>query len=139
LENVQCSSQVCNKKQNLTASTIVAEFPKTLIIHLQRFHWSNEGRPVKRSNQVTFPLTGLSVNALNPNTSITYDLKAVISHLSSHTSFGHYIAHVHKNNEWILFDDHRIRYGLEKVCQNPNPVNQCQSTNAYVLVYTIHQ
>jgi ubiquitin C-terminal hydrolase len=141
LEDVNCSSQICNKKQNLTASTVISEFPKVLIVHLQRFHWSSDGRSVKRSNLVTFPLTGLSMSALNPENSVKYNLKAIISHLSSHASYGHYVAHTLKEDQWILFNDNSFEPGLRKVCHNSNPVqeNQCESMIAYVLVYTIQQ
>ncbi|CAL6422145.1 unnamed protein product [Bathycoccus prasinos] len=37
-----------------------------------------------------------------------YELFGVVSHMGSNTACGHYVAHVKKNNQWILFNDEKV-------------------------------
>jgi ubiquitin carboxyl-terminal hydrolase 5/13 len=37
-----------------------------------------------------------------------YKLKAFISHMGSNTHCGHYVAHIKKNNEWVMFNDSKV-------------------------------
>jgi ubiquitin C-terminal hydrolase len=41
--------------------------------------------------------------------SYRYTLVAVISHMGKNTDHGHYICHVRKNGQWILFNDEKVR------------------------------
>lgn len=37
-----------------------------------------------------------------------YDLIAVISHMGSSTACGHYVCHIKKNDQWIIFNDEKV-------------------------------
>lgn len=37
-----------------------------------------------------------------------YTLTAVISHIGKNTDHGHYIAHIRKNGQWVLFNDDKV-------------------------------
>ena len=37
-----------------------------------------------------------------------YRLKAVISHMGSNTSCGHYVCHINKDGKWVLFNDEKV-------------------------------
>merc|ERR1712228_87191 len=37
-----------------------------------------------------------------------YDLMAIISHLGTATTHGHYVAHIKKNNKWYFFNDNKV-------------------------------
>lgn len=37
-----------------------------------------------------------------------YDLNAFISHLGNSIHSGHYVAHIKKGEEWVLFNDHKV-------------------------------
>ena len=43
-----------------------------------------------------------------------YELFGVVSHMGSNTGCGHYVAHVKKNDQWILFNDQKVA-----VSENP--------------------
>jgi ubiquitin carboxyl-terminal hydrolase 5/13 len=38
-----------------------------------------------------------------------YTLMAVISHLGKNTDHGHYVCHVKKDGQWVLFNDEKVR------------------------------
>ena len=37
-----------------------------------------------------------------------YELVAVISHIGKNTDHGHYVCHVKKDNQWVLFNDDKV-------------------------------
>ncbi len=41
-----------------------------------------------------------------------YSLMAVISHLGKNTDHGHYVCHVKKDSQWVLFNDEKVQYVL---------------------------
>ncbi|RNA18739.1 ubiquitin carboxyl-terminal hydrolase 5-like [Brachionus plicatilis] len=43
-----------------------------------------------------------------------YELVALISHMGSNANVGHYVAHIKKENQWVIFND-------EKVAKSENP------------------
>ncbi|CAF1138383.1 unnamed protein product, partial [Brachionus calyciflorus] len=43
-----------------------------------------------------------------------YELVAFISHMGSNANVGHYVAHIKKDNQWVIFND-------EKVAKSENP------------------
>jgi len=42
-----------------------------------------------------------------------YRLKAIISHLGSHQSSGHYVCHIRKDGNWFLFNDNKVSVAQE--------------------------
>ena len=53
-----------------------------------------------------------------------YRLFAIISHMGTSTSCGHYVCHIRKGEEWVIFND-------RKVARSVNPPIQ----SGYVYVY----
>lgn len=37
-----------------------------------------------------------------------YTLMAVISHIGKNTDHGHYVCHIRKNGQWVLFNDEKV-------------------------------
>ena len=37
-----------------------------------------------------------------------YELISVISHIGRNTDHGHYVCHIKKNNQWVLFNDDKV-------------------------------
>jgi ubiquitin carboxyl-terminal hydrolase 5/13 len=37
-----------------------------------------------------------------------YSLMAVISHIGRNTDHGHYVCHIRKNGQWVLFNDEKV-------------------------------
>jgi hypothetical protein len=44
-----------------------------------------------------------------------YTLMAVISHLGKSTDHGHYVCHVKKDGQWVLFNDEKVRVAVLNV------------------------
>ena len=43
----------------------------------------------------------------------TYELLAIISHMGSNTSCGHYVCHVRKQGRWVLYNDQKVAVSEE--------------------------
>lgn len=37
-----------------------------------------------------------------------YSLFSIISHIGKNTDHGHYVCHIKKNNQWVLFNDEKV-------------------------------
>jgi ubiquitin carboxyl-terminal hydrolase 5/13 len=44
----------------------------------------------------------------NKNNSPIYNMYGFITHLGKNTSFGHYVCHIKKENNWIYYNDSRV-------------------------------
>ncbi len=97
----------------------VNQLPPILTLHLKRFVFDQQiGVSRKKSDPITFPLTGLSLEAyLLPGQAAQrasyrpYDLVGIICH-SGDVGGGHYIAYIKNvgnNNRWYRCDDSRIQ------------------------------
>lgn len=42
-----------------------------------------------------------------------YTLMGMVSHIGKHTGSGHYVAHILKDNEWIIFNDEKVAKSAE--------------------------
>ncbi len=40
-----------------------------------------------------------------------YTLMGIISHLGKNTDHGHYVCHLKKDGQWLLFNDEKVRVG----------------------------
>jgi len=126
---------VCDKcKQSGAAKRIwVYQHPKILIVHLERFGYSN-GRKTKRDDCITIPMRGLmredvpvEAGGVKPPPSY-YDMVGWTEHLGSDAEGGHYIAHCkHLDGHFYKFDDARV----SRIQYTP----YIKSTSAYVLFY----
>lgn len=38
-----------------------------------------------------------------------YTLMAVVSHMGKSTDHGHYVCHIRKGEDWVLFNDEKVR------------------------------
>ena len=37
-----------------------------------------------------------------------YTMQAMITHIGKNTDHGHFVCHIKKNNEWVLFNDEKV-------------------------------
>ena len=42
-----------------------------------------------------------------------YDLQGLITHLGASVHAGHYVAHLKIDNEWILYNDHKVAHSID--------------------------
>ena len=71
-----------------------------------------------------------------------YELVAVISHIGKNTDHGHYVCHVKKDNQWVLFNDDKVKcvftlcaIALYAYCrQMPVDIFMCTSN-----IHTVHR
>ena len=57
---------------------------------------------------------GTTVETIDPNAQGLYSMVGIISHLGRSPDCGHYVCHVKKDGQWVLFND-------EKVAQSKAP------------------
>jgi ubiquitin carboxyl-terminal hydrolase 10 len=108
--------------------TTLESLPKTLIIHLKRFSF-DEGTQ-KLGKFISFPntltikphLVSAKVNANQRK----YQLLAVVSHLGTQATNGHYTCDIRLKGQWIHFDDTTVYKTTEE---------QVASRVAYILLY----
>ena len=54
------------------------------------------------------PTTTTAENKKFPDGPGKYRLVAFISHIGNHPSSGHYVAHIRKNDRWVIFNDETV-------------------------------
>ena len=37
-----------------------------------------------------------------------YELLGIVSHMGSNTACGHYVSHIRKGGEWVLYNDRKV-------------------------------
>jgi ubiquitin C-terminal hydrolase len=87
------------KHDHCTLIKKITKHPTSLVLHLKRFSWKDGTPNSKISRNVEFK----EKLTLVPN--MNYRLVAVIQHIGSTCSSGHYIAHVVVDESWVTFDD----------------------------------
>jgi ubiquitin C-terminal hydrolase len=94
-------------------------------LNLKRFHFQ-DGRAVKISTPVQFPLTDLQLSSFLPHAVPSYDLFATLDHHGI-AGYGHYTANVCDSNQqwWNCDDDMVSKISADEVV----------SKSAYVLLY----
>jgi ubiquitin C-terminal hydrolase len=127
LEENAWFNEKSGRKENVKKQISFWNFPKILVITLQRF--SPDGQH-KMNHLVEFPIDNLDlskyVRGYNPS-SYVYDLYGVCNHIGG-VSGGHYTAFIRNlNNQWIHFNDENI-----EIIENPQHIIQ---SNAYCLFY----
>eukprot|EP00727_Mastigamoeba_balamuthi_P001615 m51a1_g11450 hypothetical protein (365) ;mRNA; f:13794-15284 len=103
-----CDSCAC--LQEATKSMSIRILPEILVVHMKRFKHSEDKRGhlfYKLSHRTVFPLE-LHVHK-GEDESVLYDLFAVVVHLGSSVTHGHYVAVVNCYSKWILYDDDIIK------------------------------
>jgi len=136
-----CCLQEAQKRMKIKA------LPQALIIHLKRFKYvestpdsptENYGfgfsggsggglRFIKLAHRVVFPfeLRLPNVTASEENAEQLYQLFAVVIHIGSGPSQGHYISVVKSNGIWYAFDDDKV-----------NPIKESQLTSIFGTAYS---
>jgi ubiquitin C-terminal hydrolase len=98
-----------------------------LIITMKRFTGSSK----KVTANVTFPLENLTIQNLVHTENMTqkktrFKLFAVVNHLGTSATSGHYTLYMKVKNNWLKFDDESV---------TPIRQERVNSSNAYTLVY----
>lgn len=101
----------CGSLQEAHKRMRVKRPPKVLVLHLKRFKYvESQNMMVKLNYRVAFPfelkLTNTSDDSEDPDR--LYSLFAVVIHLGSGMSHGHYVALVKTNGRWLQFDDESV-------------------------------
>ena len=132
----------CKKRAGHRTTSRIHALPAVLVVQLKRFHWTETGER-KIFTHVGFPLQGLDMRSLLTEgvTSLedsglpatmsreetVYDLAAVVNHLGSQTTWGHYHAHVRlRGGDWCVMNDAECRVV---------DAQQVVTNNAYQLFY----
>lgn len=116
---------LCKEDVESSKKMTLYRLPRTLLIHLKRFHESSY-LPTKTDKMITFPLFSLNLSAFSdlPNPPL-YDLYAVIEHSGS-LSYGHYTAQCKDEEGWARYDDDQVIVMREQ---------EVVTQHAYVLFY----
>jgi ubiquitin C-terminal hydrolase len=117
-------NEITRTKESVTKYITFWNFPKVLVITLQRF--SADGQD-KINDLIDFPLENLDlskyVSGYNPH-QYMYDLYGVCNHIGG-VMGGHYTAFVkNSENQWIHYNDTSV-----------SPVSQIVTPMAYCLFY----
>lgn len=144
----------CKCKRMATKQIIITRAPQILVVHFKRFSASKTQRARKIHTPVEFPLHGLRMDDFVVNSSksapaadsrasgatsatvgpFTYDAFAVLRHIGSSMSSGHYISLVRDAERqcWRKFDDERA------TDFNPRDLrgrDRLQNEQAYIVFY----
>ncbi|QKX58728.1 uncharacterized protein TRUGW13939_05855 [Talaromyces rugulosus] len=150
----------CKCERVATKQIIITRAPQILVVHFKRFSASKTQSARKIHTRVEFPLHGLrmdnfvipypAVNGENANASnaaaaappslsptippFTYDAYAVLRHLGSTLSGGHYISMVRDAQRqcWRRFDDERV---ADFNPRDLRPSDRLQNEQAYIVFY----
>lgn len=142
-DKLYCEKCMCLQENERSIHYL--KLPKTLIIHLKRFKFSEkDGFFVKLQHEIIYPLNlNMSVNSKElggfPQDKKSYQLHAVIAHLGTTPYGGHYISVVRRFNKWFLYNDDRITLESENVHKKmfgSKGVAGKSSLCAYVLIYS---
>ena len=145
----------CKCEREATKQITITRAPKVLVVHFKRFSASKNETARKVHTPVNFPLHQLNIgpymlqslspnknetitNAENSDSAITppfvYDCYAVMRHLGTSLSGGHYIALVrdYARSCWRKFDD---EYSSDFDPSKSRPEQRLQNEQAYLVFY----
>lgn len=60
-------------------------------------------------DQLTQPAAAATSNKNHRDGDGKYRLKAFISHMGTSSQVGHYVCHILKDNQWIIFNDSKVQ------------------------------
>ena len=142
---------VCKCRREAVKRLTITRLPQVLTIHFKRFSNLANGSFRKVHSLIDFPLHGLNMGPYMANTRIpqrvedevvdtavtppfTYDAYAVMRHIGTTMSSGHYVAMVKDSarNTWVNFNDSDVR--------NFDPArlqarDRLQNSEAYIVFY----
>lgn len=147
----------CKVERDATKQIILTRLPQFLVIHFKRFSASKTESARKVHTPIDFPLHGLNMDPFilcpspkeaplpsnsdssQPDPSATtppfsYDAYAVLRHLGSSGSGGHYVSLVKDQGRgcWRKFDDER-HYDFDPAQLNPK--DRLQNSEAYIVFF----
>ena len=93
-----CHGNVCSKSVALLTP------PNFIVIQLKRF--TPFGRGYRKNNAEAVPFPSVPIDTAQGT--FAYNVLAVIHHLGNTLSSGHYVAYLHKENNWFYCNDSRI-------------------------------
>ncbi|CAK9174024.1 unnamed protein product [Ilex paraguariensis] len=127
-----CSLQEAQKRMKIKKT------PHILVIHLKRFKYMDQlKRHKKLCYRVVFPLE-LKLCGIVEDADSEYSLFAVVVHVGSGPSHGHYVSLVKSHNHWLYFDDENVEIIDESAVQSFFGSAQEYSSNTdhgYILFY----
>jgi len=90
---------------------LIRQLPMCLILHLKRFKYvESQGKLRKLMYRVVFPLelklTNTTADA--DGADVPYTLGAVVVHVGSGPTHGHYVSLIKSHNNWLFFDDESV-------------------------------
>eukprot|EP00043_Microstomoeca_roanoka_P008465 m.81505 g.81505 ORF g.81505 m.81505 type:complete len:469 (-) comp14252_c1_seq3:171-1577(-) len=100
--------ETCCSKQEAEKRMRVKHQPKVLAIHLKRFKYMEQLQQyTKLDYRVVFPKELRLFNATDTaeDQDRIYDLFAIVVHIGTRPSRGHYVTIVRSDDSWVLFDD----------------------------------
>ena len=121
----------CNEPTKSVKTMEISNAPSILVTQIKRFEYTTKGKGRKLSKQVEFTdKLDINVDTLHGGASlVTYNLKAVVSHIGDKISGGHYVATTRldaSSDIWHTYSDSyckAIRF------------EQVQTQQAYLLFY----
>lgn len=130
----------CNSLQEAQKRIQVKQLPYCLALHLKRFKYNEQiGRFTKLSFRVVFPLElRIPLSKENDDDEDFYRLYAVIVHVGSDPSHGHYVCYVQSHGHWLLFDDDVVEVVDEEALQHvfgSTKKNTGVTDTGYILFY----
>lgn len=131
---------VCCSLQEAELRKRIKRLPRVLALHLKRFKYIEQyGKAKKLSYRVVFPLElrlyNTSADAEDPDR--LYSLFAVVVHVGSGPSQGHYVTLIRSFGHWLLFDDDVVELKDESELQSVFGVTQdsTSSTEAGFMLF----
>jgi len=131
----KCSK--CNKEVNAEKRMKIWNPPKILIIHIKRFH-KTENKIYKKKNLIKFPLKDLCIDEFisSNNQSHKYEIFAINNHVNGSAKvntgigYGHYFSYCKNSvdDKWYEFNDEKV----EEIDES-----KLQTINAYILFYKL--
>lgn len=112
---------VCCSLQEAELRKRIKSLPRVLALHLKRFKYIEQyGKAKKLSYRVVFPLELRLFNTCDDteNPDRLYSLFAVVVHVGSGPSQGHYVTLVRSFGHWLLFDDDAVELKDESELQS---------------------
>ena len=136
---LNCSNDNCKEQVCIVETCELYNFPKVLLIYLNRFCVGKEGTMTKNGRKVKIPLRELDISkhVLNHEDDQNmfknkYDLFHVILHGGTYNS-GHYTnCHLYNGNVWHIIDDDEIMPVTDKEI-----MDKLRSNEPYVLLYKL--
>ena len=120
---VNCTK--CGKKQTFTKTSLLSPAP-VLMILLKRFNADQE----KVMDKVTVTKR-LYLNGVDKKCSQNYVLAAIIIHIGTDLSNGHYYTLMRKGEQWLKYDDKNVSF----IDIDNASVQETISENAFLVVY----